>query len=184
MLSKIKTMFLAAVAAVAAAFYAFAEKVYLWLARWMGTQGLVLSLNLYSQHTYDASLLLKAAGLVAASADGSLILDLGDGLFEGVAVVDATAIEVATGDETYQIIYEGSPDVAFTAGTLAALARLIVGAVAASSAPQGFADVPGRFTVPVRNERNGVLYRYMRIRTVVIGTIATGINYSTWLAKR
>jgi len=184
MLSKIKTMYLKVVAAAAALVYSIAEATYLWLTSWMGNQGLMLQLNLYSQHTYDASLLLKAAGLVAASADGSLILDLGGGLFDGVEVIDVTALEVATGDETYQIIYEGSPDVGFTAGTLAVLQRIMLGAVAASTAPQGFADAVGRFTVPLRNERNGVLYQFMRIRTVVIGTIATGINYSTWLAKR
>jgi len=191
MLTKIKLMFavLLAVAVVlrvriAIGFRSLAEFAHLRFMGWMGKQGFVLSLNLYSQHTYDASLLLKAAGLVAASADGSLILDLGEGLFEGVAIIDVTAIEVATGDETYQVIYEGSPDAAFTAGTLAVLQRIMLGSVAASTAPQGFADTVGRFTVPLRNERNGTLYRYMRIRTVVIGTIATGINYSTWLAKR
>jgi len=164
-------------------FRSLAEFAHARLMGLMGKQGLVLSLNLYSQHTYDASLLLKAAGLVAASADGTLILDLGPGLFEGVAVIDATAIEVLTGDEMYTILYEGSPDLAFTAGTLAILALIRIGA-ATPTAPQGFADVPGRFTVPLRNERNGVLYPFMRIRTVVVGTIATGINYSTWLAKR
>lgn len=179
MLSKIKVVFLAVIAI----FSNFAEAAHQRFAQWMGKEGLVMTANLYSQHTYDAALLLKAAGLVGASADGSLILDLGIGLFDGVAIIDATAVEVATGDEMYTILYEGSPDVGFTAGTLAVLAMIRIGA-ATPTAPQGFADLPGRFTVPLRNERNGVLYQFMRIRTVVVGTIAAGINYSTWLAKR
>lgn len=140
--------------------------------------------NKYSQRTYDSDLLLKAAAAVAASADGSLTLDMGDGFVCGDMVLDVTAIEVDSNDESYQIILEGSPDTAFTAGTLAVLAQIVLGeASAAAMAPQGFNDGVGRFIVPFRNERNGTLYRYLRIRTVVAGTVATGINYSAWVAK-
>lgn len=140
--------------------------------------------NLYSQRTYDAALLLKAAALVASSANGTLTVDLGSGFVCGDMVIDVTAIEVDSNDESYQIILEGSPDAAFTAGTLATLAQIVVGeATASAMAPQGFNDGVGRFVVPFRNERNGTLYRYTRVRTVVAGTIATGINYSAFIAK-
>lgn len=165
----------------------FLASVLDWLLHYLGDQGLVLNANLYSQKTYDASLLLKAAALVAATANGTLILDVGVGLLEADLIVDATAIEVDTTDESYEIIVQGSPDATFaTAGNIVALGSIVVGhasSVRLTSQGQGTTDVPGRFCIPIRNEKNGVLYRYMRTRTVVVGTIATGINYSAWLAK-
>ncbi len=62
-----------------------------------------------------------------------------------------------------------------------------------SLAEKQFGNVPapadadtaiGRHIVPIRNELNGTLYRYVRIFTVVAGAIATGINYSAFLAKK
>lgn len=157
------------------------------LGRYVSDHGLVAHLNLYSQKTYDASLLLKAAGLVAATANGALILDVGIGLLDCALVIDATAVEIDTTDESYEVIVQGSPDATFaTAGNIVSLGSIVIGhasSVRLTSQGQGTTDVPGRFLVPIRNEKNGVLYRYMRLRTVVVGTIATGINYSAWLAK-
>jgi hypothetical protein len=175
-------------------FSKIAERMHLALARFMGAAGMVLYANLMSQRTYDAALLLKAAGLVAATADGTLILDVGGGapnpiigFLEADMIIDVTALEVDTNDESYIIILEGSPDPTFgTAANIAVLSRTVIGSTgAAAQAPQGTSvvDAVGRYTVPVRNERNGVTYRYLRIRTVVAGTIATGINYSCWLSK-
>lgn len=151
----------------------------------LGNVGTLLFANLYSQRTYDASLLLKAAALVAASADGSLVLDVGNGLVDADLVLDVTALEVDSSDESYTIILEGSPDATFgTAANIASLARITLGHhSAAGNAPQGFEDLPGRYLVPCRNEKGGTTFRYLRIRTVVAGTIATGINYTAWLAK-
>jgi hypothetical protein len=143
--------------------------------------------NLYSQRTYDAALLLKAAGLVAASADGSLILDVGTGLMDADLIIDVTAIETDSSNESYTVILEGSPDALFgTAGNIMPMALIVMGhqsSTAGALQSQGAADAVGRFTVPCRNERNGTTYRYLRIRTVVVGTVATGINYTAWLAK-
>jgi len=145
--------------------------------------------NLYSQRTYDAALLLKAAGLVAATANGSLILDVGAGLVDADLVVDVTALEVDSNDESYEIIVQGSSDATFgTAANIASLGSITMGdkastRLAAGVFQVGTDDVIGRYLMPVRNERNGTTYRYLRIKTIVAGTIATGINYSAWLAK-
>jgi len=155
---------------------------------WLRLQGVALALNIYSQFTYDHDLLLKAAGLVASTANGTLVLDVGTGLVDGFVVVDVTALEVATGDESYHIIVQGSPDAAFgTAGNVRMLGGIVVGAAAATlptAVGVGASSTPGRYVIPVRNEVNGVTCRYMRVRTVIAGTIATGINYTAFLAKR
>lgn len=134
----------------------------------------------YSQKTYDGALVLKAAGLVATSAAGSTIIDLGDGFMEADLVIDITALEVATGDEIYTIALEGSSVAAMTSASVT-LAEKQFGNV---PAPADADTATGRHVVSVRNELNGTLYRYVRIYTTVAGNIATGINYSAFLAKR
>ncbi len=142
--------------------------------------------NLYSQRTYDAALLLRAQSLIAATATESTYLDIGAGFVCGDLVLDISALEVASTNESYQVFLQGSPDAAFTAGTIADLAEITLGASASTAKVlglQGFDDLLGRYIVPFRNERNGTLYRYVRIRTIVVGTIAAGMNFSAWLAK-
>lgn len=135
--------------------------------------------NLYSQHTYDNALLLKAAGLIAASADGS-ILDLGVGLVEGYIVVDMTACEVASGNEIYTVSLEGSNVAAMDSGSVC-LAKKVFGNLVV---PMDAAlSASGRYVIPFRNEEGGTTYRYVRLSTLVAGTIATGINFSAFIAK-
>ena len=134
----------------------------------------------YSNFTYDTDLELKAAGLVAASADGS-ILDLGAGLVEGNLVIDASAIEVATGDEIYTISLEASNVAAMTSGSVC-LAKKVLGNLVVPM--DAAASTAGRYVVPFRNEENGTVFRYVRLSTLVAGTIATGINFSMFIAKK
>lgn len=136
-------------------------------------------MSLYSAKTYDNATLLKAAGLVAASAAGSVILDLGDGFMDRDLVIDISALEVADGSEIYTIALEGSNVAAMTSGSVT-LAEKQFGNV---PAPADADTSTGRHVVPFRNELNGTLYRYIRIYTTVAGTIATGINYTAFLAK-
>ncbi len=142
----------------------------------------------YSNRTYDAALLLKAAAAVSASADGSLILDVGAGLMNAEMIVDVTALEINSNDESYEVVLQGSSDALFgTAANIMPLASLTIGDHASTRLAlhaMGADDAIGRFLVPVRNERNGTLYRYLRITTIVTGTIAAGgCNFSCWLAK-
>lgn len=135
--------------------------------------------NLYSQFTYDNSLLLKSAGLVAASADGT-ILDLGEGLVDGYVVIDMSACEVATGDERYTISLEGSNVAAMDSGSVC-LAKKVFGNLVV---PMDAAlSASGRYVIPFRNEEGGTTFRYVRLSTLIAGTIATGINFSAFIAK-
>lgn len=136
--------------------------------------------NEYSMFQYDDELNLKDAGLVASTAAGATILDLGPGIVDGFLVLDVSAVEVASGDEIYDISLEGSNVAAMTSGSVT-LATIEMGNAAA---PADADTGTGRFAVPFRNEQNGSIYRYVRIHTAVAGTVATGINYSAFIAKR
>ncbi|MBK7822999.1 MAG: hypothetical protein IPJ61_18620 [Tessaracoccus sp.] len=136
-------------------------------------------MNPYGNFTYDDALSLKDAGLVATTTTESTIVDLGEGLFDGYLVLEVTAVEVATGDEIYDVCLEGSTVSGMASGSVC-LSRIKLGN---APAPADADTDVGRFVVPVRNEQNGTLYRYVRIYTAVAGTVATGINFSAFLAK-
>lgn len=135
--------------------------------------------NLYSQFTYDNALSLKAAGLVAASADGS-ILDLGAGFVEGYIVIDASAIEIDSGNEIYTVSLEGSNVAAMSSGSVCLAKKVFGNLVVPMDAALSAA---GRYVIPFTNAEAGTTYRYVRLSTLVAGTIATGINFAAFIAK-
>ena len=135
--------------------------------------------------TFDADLEFKDAGLVAADAAAQVdsadkIVDLGAGYMSGTLVIDVSAIEIASNDERYDIVFQLSSSATF-ASAIVDRATLSLGALEAVPGDQDAAT--GRYTLPVDNEWNGTVYRYARVYTDVTGTIATGINYSAFLTK-
>jgi hypothetical protein len=136
--------------------------------------------NLYSQFVYDSDLEVKAAGAVGASADGS-ILDLGTGLVDGFLVIDLTACEVADGDEIYTLSMEGSNVAAMTSGSVCLGKKVFGNLVVPMDAALSTA---GRYVIPFRNEEGGTIFQYVRLSTLVAGTITTGITFSAFIAKR
>jgi hypothetical protein len=143
--------------------------------------------ELRTRATYDADLVLKTAGLIAASAAVATIVDLGDGDIMGDVIVDVSACEVATGDESYMVVAQFSDKSDF-ADTIINGAVLPLGDAAGLATifnSVGDVDmVEGRYKLPFTNKFDSVSYRYMRLYTVVAGTIATGINYTAYIAKR
>jgi hypothetical protein len=140
--------------------------------------------NQYSQYTYDEATKIRAAGAaITATETGSIVLDLGDAaILEADLVVDVTAIDVATGDEAYTLILQGSSDLGFgTAANIGVLAMQKIGGATGAS-PQGTADTLGRFVIPFRNERNGKTYRYIRLQTVLAGTTPS-LTFRAFLGK-
>lgn len=136
--------------------------------------------NQYSMFQYDDALVLKDAGLVASTTTETTILDLGSGIVDGFLVLDVSAVEVADTNEIYLICLEGSNVAAMSSGSVT-LAQIEMGnATAPADADTG----TGRFAIPFRNEQNGTVYRYVRIYTEIAGTIASGINFSAFVAKR
>jgi len=139
--------------------------------------------NVYSQFTYDNALLVRAAAAnITSTETGSLIVDLGAGLVEGHLILDVTTQDATTGDEAYTFMLEGSPDAGFgTASNITVLAMQRTGG-ATGATPLGTADTTGRYTVPFRNERNGVTFRYVRLYTLLAGTTPI-LAFTGWLAK-
>lgn len=142
-------------------------------------------------YTFDAALQLKDAGLVAADAAATVggsakILDLGVGLVEGDVIIDVSEIEIATGDERYTIIAQFSNSATFASGIVIGSCIPMGDGSTIGTAFGGSGvdvdDVVGRYILPIRNERNGTWYRYLRLWTDVAGTLASGIGYTAFLA--
>lgn len=136
--------------------------------------------------TFDINLLMKDAGLVAASAAATVssaakIIDMGLGEFRGDLVIDVTACEVASGDEIYTVAWEISSSATF-ASSIYRVADLPLGDAVPLA---GDVDMGvGRYILPVHNMiADGVMKRYGRVYTTVAGTIATGINYTAYVAE-
>ena len=136
--------------------------------------------------TYDDLLEMKDAGALTASAAATVdgvaqIVDVGSGLFEGNLVVDVSAIEVDTATDKYEIRVEGSTKSDFS-NTYTQLASLMLGHKTAISGD--VTSTTGRYILPFTNEKNGVIYRYLRVYVIIAGTIATGINFTAHIGKR
>lgn len=133
--------------------------------------------NLYSQFTYDGDLELKAAGALTTSTDGD-ILDLGSGLVDGYLVLDVTAVEIGSGNEIFTISLEGSNVAAMSSGSVCLAKKVFGNLVVPMDAALSAA---GRYVVPFRNEEAGTTYRYVRLSTLIAGTISTGISFSAFI---
>lgn len=112
--------------------------------------------------------------------DDSIISDLGAGLVEGKLVVDVSAIEIFSNDEAYKISLQGSEKSDF-ADTIEDLAILELGAAEVIGGDQD--STTGRYIIPFRTEKNGTIYRYVRLYIDVSGTISTGITFLAYLGK-
>ena len=141
------------------------------------------------RRVYDHALLLKDAGLVAADAAWQVggadkIYDLGSdtALIRAVCIVDVSAIEVDTTDESYQIVIQGSTKDDFSS-EFDDLAQLTLGHASAVAMRGDRTSPVGRYEIPFTNVKGGNVFRYLRGYTDVTGTIATGINFIAWLAR-
>lgn len=144
-------------------------------------------------HIFDTLLQFKDAGLVAASAAAQVggvakIVDLGASLPStnqpvaeviGEMVIDVSAIETASNDESYTIIVQGSNSSTFASGVVN-LCQMQLSAAAVALGGASVAGATGRHLLPFRNWKNDTSYRYLRVFTVVSGTVATGINYTAY----
>ena len=143
---------------------------------------------------YDADLVLEDsldtngdAEAAESSAAGALltvaqVIDLGDGLVEGVMVCDIDAIEVGT-DEDYTIKLQGTQTAAFDGADFVDLAMLKLGHAAALVGDASAGAAGDRFVIPFRNEQNGEVYRYVRAFTLMDADgVGESITATMWLS--
>lgn len=140
-------------------------------------------------YTFDAALQLKDAGLVAASAAAQVassaqVLDVGPNPFAGVAVIDASAIEIASNDEVFTIMIQGSNSPTFAGTAAKTLAAIRLGSAGGKASGESADPVGGgRYELPFINVQGDVVYQYIRAYTLVGGAIATGINYTAFVGR-
>ena len=127
------------------------------------------------------------AAAIETSVAGSLltvaqVIDLGDGLVEGVMVCDIDAIEVGT-DEDYTLKIQGTQTAAFDGADFVDLAMLKLGHANALVGDASAGAAGDRFVIPFRNEQNGEVYRYVRAYTYMAsGGAAESITWTGWLS--
>lgn len=146
-------------------------------------------------YMFDADLELKDAGLIAADENATqvsstdAIIDLGAGRCNGTLVIDATAVEVASGDEVYKICAMFSNSATHASGVVAGPIFMLgdaAGIAAILDAPTVVPDTDngvGRYEIPLSNVYNGISYRYLLLSVEVSGTIATGVNFIAHFSK-
>src|SRR6266508_1857009 len=112
----------------------------------------------------------------------------GAGRHQGMLVLNITAMDFSSGDETYRFHLLASNDSAFGNGNVdllgfhdfaaASAGRIIATLMGASLAAAGAA---GRVYVPFVNLRQGLAYRYLRCRAVIGGTTPS-VTLTSWLS--
>jgi hypothetical protein len=125
-----------------------------------------------ASRTYDNLLLLKDAGAIVADAPAQVggsarVLDVGNAHMDGVAIVDTSAIDFTSVDETYVVRIQGSTTIGF--GTPVELAARAITAV-------------GRTEIPFNNEVAGSYLQYIRAFNDTGGTTPS-INSTIFIAK-
>lgn len=139
-------------------------------------------------YTFDSDLELKdtsAAIDVSAAAQvggAARVLDLGAGRVDGVIVIDATAVDIAAGDEA-TVIAQVSNSSTFASGYHNA-GCLIYGDVTLNG---NDVDTVATTTAPnhkelhFTNDINGTVYRYLRLYTLIAAS--GSLTYTAFLAK-
>jgi len=146
--------------------------------------------------TYDSNLVLKDPGLIAASAAGQVngknqLIDVGDGVYWGAAVIDWTACEVDSSNELYTVSVQGA--LRGTGSTrdvpvldTSHIENLAMADFGHTSVRKGAAETSpssGRMILPFRNVVADTTYQILRAYITVAGTIATGFNVGIWIGK-
>lgn len=124
-------------------------------------------------------LTLAASDVVQKDA-ADRILTIGKGRADFAWVVDITAIEIASNDELYTFLLQGSNSSTFASG-IVNLAMMQFGATEVLLGGAGD-SVVGRYINGVSNDMLAD-YKYVRLNVIIAGAVATGITFSSWLTK-
>lgn len=134
----------------------------------------------------DAQLTLLSGNATAITADdddgigASPIIDLGSGRFDACLVLDIAAIDVASSDESYDLIIQGSNSATFASG-IQELARRRLGHT--STLKGAASSAIGRYELPFTNDVLDTEYRYLRVLVDVAGTSPSITIRTAWFTK-
>lgn len=98
-------------------------------------------------------------------------VDLGGGLWEGCLILDISALDLSTDDQTYQLLFQGSNDPAFADGNV--LLEINLSQDSLTVAP---VSVP-----TIISFRGATSFRYLQLYAQLGGTTPS-ITLSAWLA--
>lgn len=141
----------------------------------------ILGVGKRPQGTFDAKMLFKETKKVSTSEAGSIIVHVGTGLFKACMILDVLALETESNDEIYDIVIQGCEEEGFTAAKVCDLCSLTLSASEVKRTDSDRDDTAGRYKLYFDNENNGVFYPYLRIYTVVGGSVASdGITYGAY----
>ena len=136
--------------------------------------------------TFDAATELKDAGAVTANntagtvASVARVVNVGTGIIDAVLVVHLDTVDVASTDEAYEIVLQGSTAANFGSG-VSNLRIVHAGLAAVNGEPANVTS--GTIRVPVSNTLDGLTaLPYLRVLTKVVGTTPS-INYRAYLTK-
>jgi hypothetical protein len=145
-----------------------------------------------SAYPYDATLAFcSAATLTSTGYLGSpTTVAVGNGRQSGIMVCDLSALDVASGDESYRFFLLGSNDAAFGNGNVeilgvadvaaASAGRLIPTIAGVSPTIPATGRVGGFLEIPFTNQRLGIIYANLRGYVVIGGTTPT-VTITSWL---
>lgn len=145
----------------------------------MGTQRNVMNATL------DAALQLKDAGALTASGAGQVggaarVVNVGTGIVSGAFVVDISALDITSADETYDIRLQVSSDPTFVSDVT--IAARVTGGASAITAGQDTMGV-GRRSVPFNNiGEDGAAKAYVRVFAAIGGTTPS-INFAAMITQ-
>lgn len=138
--------------------------------------------------TFDYALRLKDTGLLTADdicqvGGTDAILDLGAARFDGRVIIDASAVEVDSSNESFLVGVEFSASATFASGVVMGPMQALGDASATLFVNADTDNGAGRYELPFTNEINGTAYRYARLAVDVTGTIAAGVNFTAYVVK-
>jgi hypothetical protein len=121
-------------------------------------------------YPYDANAVLHDGTAIVADGAGSVAaFDVGAAArFPAVAVVNVTACDSTSSDETYDVIIQGYTSSAFTTPVQLGSMAIVRG-------------VTGRYTILFDNDQNGTVYEFIRVYFDVGGTTPS-ISANVYLA--
>jgi len=140
--------------------------------------------------TFDVDLELHDGDAITSDTVGQVdsadqIIDLGSSTAKVAfdMLLRISALEIASNDEVYRIVLEGSSTSDFSS-TIVNLLDVSVGANEVLGPNVDQDSAVGTYVLSGTNALNGTEYRYVRLYVDVTGTISTGITLIASLHKR